>query len=253
MKILVAKDESTAIKKAAQFFLETALSSVKERGQFTVALSGGTTPLKFYSLLADDFYRSKVPWQKTYVFWGDERCVPSDHPDSNYRLAKETLLGKVPLPESHIFRMAGEMTPPLEAARSYENNLRSHFKVSLSLPKFDLIHLGVGEDGHTASLFPRTEALKEKNHWVVANYVEKYSSNRLTFTFPLINNARKILILCKGSSKAKIVRDMLRTDFTPHGLPLQQVELKDGEVLWIMDSSAASLMTSEAIENATHV
>jgi len=250
-KLFLASDESTFFKKAAQSLLESAAAAVEERSQFTLVLSGGSTPLKLFSLLADPYYRNRISWQKTYVFWGDERCVPPTHLDSNYRAANEALLAKSGIPDSHVFRIPGEMESPQEAARSYQDALRTFFNLDKSLPQFDFIFLGVGEDGHTASLFPGTPALKEHTKWVTAQRVEKLNADRITLTLPLINNARRIVFLCRGASKAEILKEIFREDRPQDRFPAQLVNPVKGELIWLVDKAAASKLPPAVVQAST--
>ena len=165
---------------AAERFAKAADEAIRVGGRFSACLSGGSTPRSVYELLASDQYRNHVDWSRTHIFFGDERCVPADHPDSNYRMVREAFLSKVPIPNDHIYPIQGEGEPAANA-RSYEERLRAFFDDS-EWPSFDLTFLGLGEDGHTASLFPGTSALRENRAWVVANWVEKLQSFRITLT-----------------------------------------------------------------------
>ncbi len=236
--LTIAADETAFAKKAAQTVLEAVTAAVRAGGACSVALSGGSTPKKFLALLAQPYYRERVPWPQVFFFWADERCVPPDHPESNYRMAEEALFSKVPVPKSNLFRIPAEMDPPSSAARAYEQTLRLHFKSS-NLPKFDLILLGLGEDGHTASLFPDTPAVAEKVRWVAANYVEKLSAYRITLTFPVINNAARVVFAVGGSAKAAMMKEVL-AEKTGRRLPAQMVAPVSGELVWLVDKAAAS-------------
>lgn len=251
-KVLLAPDEAGFFKKAGQIFVETAAEAVRERGRFVAALSGGNTPKKLYELLAQPYFRDRIPWAETYLFWGDERCVPPHHPESNFGAVQKALLSRVPVPSSHVFRVPGEM-PPAEAARSYESNLKSFFKLEYTAPEFDLILLGVGEDGHTASLFPGTEAVKEKNRWVVSSRVPSAAMDRVTFTFPLINAARRILFLCSGVGKSTILKEVLRDDLPRNRFPAQMVSPDSGELVWLLDPAAAAKLPAGIRHNASHL
>jgi len=252
-EILIAHDDVIFRKEAAQLILKTALDSVAERGQFCIVLSGGNTPKKIFELLTEPYYKQRMPWNKCYFFWGDERCVPPDHEDSNYRMAMESFLKKLSIPSTRIFRMAGEMDPPRAAATAYQNTLRTFYKIDKSLPRFDLMLLGMGEDGHTASLFPGTTALNESEHWVAANFIEKLSTSRITLTLPVINNARKIVILCSGKAKAKVVRDIFRDDIDYRRYPVQRVRPNNGALIWLLNPEAASLLAASVSNNAKHI
>lgn len=243
--VIVATTDQEFEKEAARLFLESSVKAVRDHGAFYAALSGGSTPKKIYALLADDYFRSRVPWADVHLFWGDERCVPPDHPESNYRMVKEALLSRVSIPEGHVHRMPGEVSPPREGARSYENHLKSFFKISVSLPPLDLIFLGVGEDGHTASLFPHTAALNEMNHYVASLFVENLSSHRLTLTLPVINHAKRVVFLASGAAKAGVIRDIFREDLPVNRYPAQRVRPENGELIWLIDKAAAAKLPKE--------
>lgn len=225
---------------AAGEFCRCAEAAIAERGRFCVALSGGNTPRSVYALLAQD-RKNRLPWEKIYVFFGDERCVPPDHPDSNYRMARESLLSKVPIPPQNVFRVHAELQPAV-AASEYDRQLRAFFRLTDNAwPAFDLVLLGIGEDGHTASLFPGSAALTEQSRLVVANWVEKFQTYRITFTYPVLNHAEEVLFLASGESKAQILRDL----FDPakkDAYPAQGVLPQHGRLLWITDRDAASLL-----------
>src|SRR5437867_1250315 len=210
----IYRDPDELALKAARRFARLADQYVVGCGRFTVALSGGSTPKAMFSVLAGAPFCDTVPWSSIYFFWGDERCVPSDHPDSNYRMAMETLLSKVAVPAENIFRIPAEMAGPQRAAEEYSAMLSDFFiagpratksqTAPLSrMPRFDLVLLGMGPDGHTASLFPHTEALHATDQIVVANYVEKLSAYRITLTAAAINNARNVTFLVAGQDKAE--------------------------------------------------
>ena len=221
--------------KAAETFVELAKSAVASKGRFAVALSGGATPQGLYSLLATS-YRDEVPWGSVHIFWGDERCVPKEHEESNFRVAYESLLSKIDLPGENIHRMRGDLGPEA-GAREYEEEIRRFFGPS-GLPAFDLILLGMGEDGHTASLFPGSKALEETERLVAPVYPEGHGRERITLTLPVLNNATHIVFLVSGSSKAEVLSRVLgngeRGEY-PAGLvrPLR------GSLLWLVDRDAA--------------
>jgi|SRR5579862_4474151 len=227
---------------AATEFATVASQAVKARGTFYVALSGGSTPKALYSVLARDFKES-IPWQKVFFFFGDERNVTPDDPDSNYRMANEALLSKVPAQAENVFRIRGELEAA-EAARDYERIVRSIFNLQINqVPRFDLILLGLGPDGHTASLFPSTAALNESRRLVVENWVEKFKTHRITFTFPVLNHARVVIFLVSGGDKASMVREVLETKNA--NLPSQRVCPESGKLLWLVDRAAAALVSGE--------
>ncbi len=226
---------------AAECICEIAEEAIKERGIFTLVLSGGTTPRLLYEELAKEPYASRVDWQHTYLFWGDERCVPSDNPDSNFSLALQTLISKVDVPPSNIHRIPAATGSPKPVAAEYETTLREFFQAtaagdpSTSFPSFDLVLLGIGGDGHTASLFPGDAALEERTSWVVA--VEGSSASppvpRITLTFPVINEAKCVLFLVSGSNKLKVLQEILNN---PHTATYPAAHVQPaGKLLWFID------------------
>jgi 6-phosphogluconolactonase len=239
-ELKVVPDVAALYAEAAEEFCRCAQAAFNARGRFCVALSGGNTPRGVYSLLAEK-KKDSVPWDEVYIFFGDERHVPPDHPDSNYRMARESLLSKVPIPPANVFRMPAEL-PAEDAAAQYEQGLRAFFNLGKNdWPQFDLILLGIGEDGHTASLFPGSLALNEQSKLVAANWVEKFQSPRITFTYPVLNHALRVLFLVSGQGKAQILRDIF--DPAMKGLyPVQGVQPANGTVLWIADRDAAGLL-----------
>lgn len=226
---------------AAECICEIAEEAIKERGIFTFVLSGGTTPRLLYEELAKEPYASRVDWQHTHLFWGDERCVPSDNPDSNFSLALQTLISKVDVPPSNIHRIPAATGSPKPVAAEYETTLREFFQAtagsdpSTSFPSFDLVLLGIGGDGHTASLFPGDAALEERTSWVVA--VEGSSASppvpRITLTFPVINEAKCVLFLVSGSNKLKVLQEILNN---PHTATYPAAHVQPaGKLLWFID------------------
>jgi 6-phosphogluconolactonase len=212
---------------AAEYFVARSGEAVAQKGFFTVALSGGSTPKALYQLLVD----LDVPWSRIHFFWSDERHVPPDHPDSNYRMAYEAMLSRVPVPEGNIHRIRGENPDAAEAAREYEQTL---------LP-LDLLLLGLGSDGHTASIFPGSEVLHETKRLVAALWVEKLNTYRITMTLPLINNSAAVLFLISGAEKAGIVKEVLEG---PKQYPAQFVQPTHGRLLWMLDKDAASRLAA---------
>ncbi|MCG3205184.1 MAG: 6-phosphogluconolactonase [Elusimicrobia bacterium] len=251
--IYIAQDEAAFVKKAAQLVLETFSGAIEARKRATWALCGGRTPQWVFPKIAEAYYRERIDWKNVLIFWGDERCVPPDHKDSNYKLAKDLMLSKVPVPAENIYRMAGEMTSPHEAARAYETQLKNIFKYDRPFPKFDLIWLGMGEDGHTASLFPGTSALEETEKWVVGHHVERLSSNRLTLTIPVINNARRVVVLCPGESKAPVLRDLFHPLASKNRYPIQRVHPTGGELIWLLDKAAATKLPPDIRNKAQNI
>ncbi len=223
---------------AAETFCRIGSLAIRERGRFTVALSGGSTPRGLYQELVANF-SSELLWENVFFFWGDERHVPPDDPESNYRVANESLLSKLSIPADHVFRIQSERPDAGEAARVYEQTLRDFFRPAPgSFPRLDLVLLGMGPDGHTASLFPGTTAIEERRHFVVANWVEKFSTFRITLTFPVLNHAACVMFLVSGSDKAEMIRNALRDPGA--NLPCQRIRPDDGELIWFLDQAAAA-------------
>jgi len=234
-ELRVHPDAASLARAAAQHFVTLATAAIAARGQFVVALSGGSTPRATYRLLASDEFAARVDWPRVRVFWGDERCVPPDHSDSNYRMARETLLDEIPIPAENVHRIRGEL-PPDQAATAYQAELEAVLGAG---GRFDLILLGMGEDGHTASLFPGTVALHEQTRWVVAHYVDKLSAWRVTLTPVAINAAAHVTFLVSGAGKAERLREVLDGLHQPDVLPAQIVRPTDGRLLWLADAAAA--------------
>lgn len=207
---------------------------------FTVALSGGSTPRLLYETLAAPGYKDRIPWPRTYLFWGDERYVAPDHPDSNYRMVKAALLDNIPIPAANIFPMPTHHPEPATAAVAYEATLKAFFRLrGPERPRFGLILLGLGRDGHTASLFPRSPALAAETGLVVATDSPAAGGVRLTLTFPVINNAANILFLVTGGDKAAVLRETLTGDYRPDDIPAQRVRPADGSTCYLVDRQAA--------------
>ncbi len=222
---------------AAELFVQRARDAIADHGRFAVALSGGSTPKAMYQRLAEHPLSHEVDWTHVQVFWGDERAVPPDHHESNYLMAQQALLEEVPISSAQIHRIRGEL-PPDEAADDYEAVLRAFFRGTR--PRFDLLLLGMGDDGHTASLFPGTAALDEAERWVVANYVPKLADWRITLTLPTINAAACVAFLVAGEAKAERLAEVLNGPRDPHRLPAQAIQPTDGELLWLVDQAAAA-------------
>ena len=211
------------------------------RGACRIALAGGSTPKGLYALLAEDARRrEQVPWEALDIFWGDERHVPGDHPDSNYRMAYEAMLSRVPIPSARIHRVPTGEGDAAAVAAAYEAEIRRVFAAPTGVPRFDLILLGLGSDGHTASLFPGTAALAERQRLVVANHVEKLGADRITFTLPLIDAARVVVFVVAGRDKAHAVRGVLQPEPAGTPLPAALVRPESGSLLWLMDAAAAA-------------
>lgn len=251
--VSIYRDAEELALKAARRFARLADQYVVGCGRFTVALSGGSTPRAMFSVLAEHPFADTVPWSSICFFWGDERCVPPDHPDSNYRMANETLLSKAPVPPRNIFRIPAEIPDPEQAAEQYARSLSKFFFARSdapesgtaplsSLPRFDLVFLGMGPDGHTASLFPHSAALKANAQIVVANYVEKFAAHRITLTAATINNARNVTFLAAGDDKAEALKNVLEGSYQPDLYPSQMIQPGNGTLLWMVDEAAARLL-----------
>jgi 6-phosphogluconolactonase len=243
-EIVLCRDLDDVSLRAADSFIQLANEAALPTGRFTVALSGGSTPRALYSLLASDQFRPRVPWPQVHLFWGDERCVSPDHSESNYRMAREALIDAVPIPTQNIHRMPAEYEDHARAATEYEQTLKAFFGVPAGeWPRFDLILLGMGNDGHTASLFPGTSALAERKRWVTANYVEKLDTHRLTLTVPVINHAANVVFLISSESKASVLREVLEGQYEPQRLPSQLIRPVEGKLLFIVDRAASKELT----------
>jgi 6-phosphogluconolactonase len=239
MEIIKLESVEHVSQVAAEEFLK--LSTAKRDSAFRVALSGGSTPKNLYSRLARQ-YGEKIPWNMIHFFWGDERTVPPEHPDSNYRMAFEAMLKHIDVNESQIHRIHAEDPDVNLAASKYEQEIRNHFNsASPDIPQFNLILLGLGPDAHTASLFPESKALKQSDRLVVANYVEKFKTNRITMTFPLINRAACVIFLVCGEDKAEALNAVLNGPRNPEFYPAQLVQ-PEGRLVWLIDHAAGHLL-----------
>jgi len=235
-------DADALARAAAVELFRLAQQHVAEKGLFTLALAGGSTPRKLYTLLGTDPAFRDFPWKETHLFFGDERHVPPTHIDSNYLMVSTTLLATGLIPVTNIHRVRAELPDANMAALDYDVELHSFFTEGIranGLPCFDAILLGMGPDGHTASLFPGSKALEEKERWVVANWVEKFNSARITFTFPVINAARIVLLLVAGADKAEMLREVLVLNPGEIVYPVQKVKPVDGGKVWLLDRAAA--------------
>ena len=239
-EIKVVPDAAEVAHEAAERVIAAASRAADDGRSFSIALSGGSTPKALFELLASDAYKSRIDWRNVEVFFGDERTVPPDHQDSNYRMADEALLAKVPIPRDNIYRMAGERDPQ-QAAKQYGQMLKEKFGDG----GMDLVLLGMGDDGHTASLFPETEALDETKHRCVANFVPKLNTWRITLTAPFINRARAVMILVAGASKAKRLQEVLEGPREPRRLPIQLISPTTGQLSWLVDAAAAGMAGGE--------
>jgi 6-phosphogluconolactonase len=241
-EIKVLADAAALAHEAARRFVEAAKACIGERGRFTMALAGGSTPAALYRLLAQEPYREQVDWSQTWVFFGDERCVPPDSSDSNYQMARETLFDHVPLPQINVVRIHGEW-PPQRAADAYALDLRAHFRdQGRTWPRFDMILLGMGDDGHTASLFPGMPALAVRDQMTVATGVPDYvrpAVARVTLTLPLLNAAARVVFLVTGERKAGAVARALAGNQLAEPPPAALVRPSDGTLTWLLDHAAA--------------
>jgi 6-phosphogluconolactonase len=230
---------------AAEEVVRATSEAVTNRGRFTIALSGGSTPKSLYNLLATNA-RATLPWDRMFFFWSDERHVPPTDPDSNFRMADEAMLSRIPVAASNIFRVPAENPDADAAAQAYEQTMQKFFELKPGeFPRFDLILLGLGPDGHTASLFPETAALQEKSRLVVANWVEKFKTSRITFTLPVLNAARSVAFLVSGTDKAPALHAVLEDDSASgERYPAKMVRPSDGKLLWLVDRAAASQLSN---------
>ena len=227
---------------AADWITSAAEQAIAARGVARIAISGGNTPRRTFELLADPAqpFRQRIDWPRLQLFWVDERCVSPEDKDSNYRMTRETLLSKVPLPEANIVRMEGELDPE-EAASRYESALRNKFRLEgAELPRFDLVLLGMGDDGHTASLFPHSAGLDSMMRLAIANHVEAKNSWRITLTWPVINHASSVFFLIQGASKADVLRNVLLGPYQPEQYPSQLIRPESGELRLLLDATAAA-------------
>jgi 6-phosphogluconolactonase len=243
-EIRILSDGAAIAKRAAQEFVQAAGSAVREKGSFRVALAGGSTPKALYNLLATDpALRSQVPWDKMHLFFGDERHVRPEHPDSNFRMATEAMISKVPLEPEQVTRIKGEYLDTEQAALEYEKALRANFKLrDGEYPRFDLLLAGMGNEGHTLSLFPGTKALHRNGRVAVRNWVGKLYTERITLTAPAANNAARILFMVTGADKALALKAVLEGPYEPEQLPAQFLQPKNGKLLWLVDTAAGSML-----------
>jgi 6-phosphogluconolactonase len=239
---------------AADLFVWLGGQAIASSGRFRVALSGGSTPKTMQGLLAGEAFDGQVDWRRVEFYFGDERCVPPDHPESNYGMAEATLFRPLRIPPEQVFRMAGEAFDPAQAARDYEGLIRTRFGTPApDWPRFDLVILGLGEDGHTASLFPGTRALDERERLVVDNRSPRGVPSRLTCTAPLINQAQAVLFLVSGASKAAAARAVLEDrDRDPARFPAKLIRPVQGRLIWFLDRAAASELTLAKQQVVSH-
>ena len=233
-------------RRAAQEFVQAATSAVSERGSFSVALAGGSTPKALYSLLVGDAgLRAQLPWDKMHLYFGDERNVAPDHADSNFRMATEALIAKAPLKPEQVFRIKGEYKDTEKAAQEYEQALRTSFKLADGqFPRFDLVLLGMGNEGHTLSLFPGTKALHETKRLVVRNWIGKLYTERITLTAPVASQAALAIFMVTGADKALALKGVLEGPYEPEQLPSQMIQPQNGRLLWLVDTAAGGMLTT---------
>jgi 6-phosphogluconolactonase len=236
---------------AAELFASSAVAAAAERGRARIAISGGSTPKAMFALLADPAqpFLQQVPWDKLDLYWVDERCVPPTDAESNYRMTNEAMLSKVPLAAERVHRMEGELDPEVAASR-YESTLRNTFKLEgAETPTFDLILLGMGDDGHTASLFPHTEGLNEMSRLVIANHVPQKDVWRVTLTWPVINQGRQVAFLIEGNAKTEVLHDVLLGAYDPEAKPSQLIRPTSGKLLFLLDSAAAAKLPEPVVSS----
>lgn len=244
IKYYVEPDAPAVARRAAQYFAEMTNEAVEAQGRARIAISGGSTPKATFELLADPAqpWRQRMPWDQLDLYWVDERCVPPNDAESNYRMTRETMLERVPLPACQVHRIEGELEPEAAAAR-YESELRNGFRLEgAQIPRFDLVALGMGDDGHTASLFPHTAALDEFGRLAVANHIEQKDAWRVTLTAQVINRARSVFFVIAGAGKASVLKEVLTGPYDPRRLPSQLIWPSSGILTLILDKAAASLL-----------
>ena len=244
-EIRILADGAAIARRAAQEFVQAAADAVRTRGSFNVALAGGSTPKALYNLLVNDpALRSQVPWDKMHLLFGDERHVPPDHPDSNFRMATETMISKAPVKPEQVTRIKGEYPDAGQAALEYEKALREYFKLKDGeYPRFDLVLVGMGNEGHTLSLFPGTKALHADGRIAVRNWVGKLYAERITLTAPAASNAARVIFMVTGADKAPALKGVLEGPFEPEQLPAQLLQPKNGKLLWVVDTAAGSMLS----------
>lgn len=244
VEYFVEPDTAALAARAARHFVELAEKTAAARGRVRIAISGGSTPKAAFQLLADPAqpWRARMPWERIELFWVDERCVPPDHPDSNYRMTREAMLDQVPLAPGQIHRMEGELEPEVAAAR-YESELRNSFRLEgAETPRFDLVALGMGPDGHTASLFPHSAAVHEMSRLATANHVESKDAWRITLTWPVINQGASVFFLIGGADKAQVLREVMMGPRDVDRLPSQLIAPAGGILTLLVDKAAAALL-----------
>jgi 6-phosphogluconolactonase len=245
-EVQILPDAAAIARRAAERIIESAAAAVRERGVFTISLAGGSTPKTLYTLLATDpAFKSKMPWDKTQFFFGDERHVPPDDSESNFRMANESMLSKLSLKPEQVLRIKAEYEDAEKAAKEYEQTLRSWFKLSDGqLPRFDVLLLGMGDEGHTLSLFPGTKALHDNGRLVMSNWVGKFFTTRITTTAPVASNSALVIFMITKADKALALKAVLEGPYEPEQLPSQLIQPKKGKLLWLLDPTAASKLAA---------
>ncbi|MFQ5737440.1 MAG: 6-phosphogluconolactonase [Acidobacteriota bacterium] len=247
-EVVVCADAHEVSLRGAELFVALAHRAQASGQPLSVALSGGSTPRTLFRMLAGEDFRSRIDWRGVNLFWGDERSVPAEHPDSNYGMTQRELLDKVPILEANVHPIPTGLTTPAMAARQYEETLRSFFHLGPGeWPRFDLIYLGMGADGHTASLFPGSPALSEKERLVVENYVEKLGAWRITLTAKTLNYGRNVVFLIAGAGKASRIKEVLEGRSDPDRFPSQQIRPLNGRLLFLLDRAAASQLAGQGV------
>ncbi len=236
-EIFVFQDIDALSLKAAKIFVELSDMCIKQNGRFSVAISGGSTPIKLFSLISNE-YRNDINWERVHIFWADERCVPAEDKESNYGNAYKAFISKVPLPNANIHRIKGE-EEPVKEARRYEEEIINFFNMK-DTPSFDLILLGLGEDGHTASLFPGSDAVNEKKRTAVPVFINDKTVPRITLTLPVLNNAKTVIFMVSGSAKSGILAEIIENGSKRNLYPADLVSPVSGSLIWLIDKKAAT-------------
>lgn len=242
--IRIFPDVAAIAQHAANIFVNAAKQAVKERGVFRVAMAGGSTPKTLYALLVSEPFRSQLSFDKMKLFFGDDRHVPPDHPDSNYRMVSENFVSKTPIRPEQVFRMKTELQDTEKAALEYEQTLKTQFALKPGeLPRFDLMMLGMGNEGHTLSLFPATTALRDNGRLVVRTWVGKLYTERITCTAPVANNSAAVLFMIAGADKAPALKAVLEGPYEPDQLPTQYIKPANGKLIFLVDSAAGGMLS----------
>jgi 6-phosphogluconolactonase len=249
-EVIRLDDLESLSQEAARRWLAIAQEAVSEQGKFSIALSGGSTPRRLYQIMASSPYKEQTPWAQTHVFWGDERRVAPGDPESDYRMARETLLDHVPVPPDQVHRMLGEGLVS-STVRDYENKLKRYFELGASdWPRFDLVLLGLGADGHTASIFPGTRAVSDLTNMVIVFEIPQLHAERITLTRRVFNNSRNILFLVSGADKAPALAATLEGSALPSKYPAQIIQPTNGELVWLVDKAAAADLKSTPMKGS---